>query len=809
MLNIISKTSCHARPTTSAYSGLSRARGFRVFCVRRFYGGLAGIQKSIFSASLGVLLICFGISVASAQPKQVSIPDTTARRGDTVLVPIRVTSLATSDSVYSGLFNISFDGTVIDVFGIEATGTLTQSYSPLYNTTTRKLAFAGSSILTGSGVLVYLKVRALTSPPRDTTSIFFPDTAFNEGKPKISLTRGKFRILRIVLTPKSPSSTVIVGDSIQFSASGDQQPPLAWTSTDTSVGKISSTGRLVTSGVGQMKVHLQDNQGLRDSSNLFAVYPAIARNLTVSIQNTSHTQTLQFNLPINVSDVSSLGVLASQFTLSFNSSHLQAMDVIPAGSMTAGWSQPVFSIVAGQISIALAGSQPLSGSGVLVYVRFRVQGGASGSSNITFSNVIFNENLNANAVNGVFTAIPGPTLVIIPNTATNTKTDTLRFKVTSGGTPPYAWTSAYPLVASIDPTTGLLTAHSRGTTTVTVVDNLGFSRTTGSIVVNDLKAALPDTALLALDSIEVPLRIDNVTGLGILSFEARIVYTSSIVSIGTVLNSGTLSSGFTIFYKDTLDTLRISGAGAGALAGSGNLFKVRLKKNTSSFHVTSLLKLVSLSFNEGIPSATLQSGSARILPSLVSITVSPKDTTILIGKSLQFAAIGLFSDAISEALTRAVVSWSAAPGGRISINQDGLATVPVSATSGSATVTASVGVINDVATVTVPPPTSVETLGSLPGDFSLEQNYPNPFNPSTSIRFSVPVSSYIRLSIYSILGKEIGTIVSREFDPGMYETRFEAGSLASGVYFYRLETRPLDGQSGIPRIMSRKMLLLK
>ena len=796
MRQLISKTSCHAR-------------GFRVLCVPQLLAGLAGIQKWIFSGSLGVLFICIGISGSFAQPKQLSIPDTTARKGDTVLVPIRVTSLTTSDSVYSGLFNISFDGTVIDVFGIDATGTLTQSASPIYNTTTRKLAFAGSSIMTGSGVLVFLKVRALTSPTRDSTTIFFPDTAFNEGKPKISLTGGKFRILKIVLAPKTPSSTVIVGDSIQFSASGDQQAPLTWTSTDTAVGKISSTGRLITSGVGQMKVHLQDNRGLRDSSNLFAVYPAIARSLTVTVPNMSHTQTLQFNLPINISDVSSLGILSSQLTLTFNSSHLQAMDVIPAGSMTAGWSQPIFYAVSGQINIALAGSQALTGSGTLVYVRFKVQGGASGSSNITLSNVIFNENLNANVVNGVFTPIAAPTLVITPNTSTITKTDTLRFKVTSGGTPPYTWTSSNPTVASIGAPTGLLTAQTRGTTTVTVVDNLGFSRTTGSIVVNDLKAVLPDTALLAVDSIEVPLRIDNVTGMGILSFESRIVYTSSVVSIATVLNAGSLSSGFTIFYKDTLDTLRISGAGSVALTGSGNLFKVRVKKNTSSFHVTSPLNLVSLSFNEGIPSATLRGGSARILPSLVSITVNPKDTTILLGKSLQFAATGLFSDAVSEALTRAVVTWSASPVGRISINSDGLATVPVSATSGAATVTASVGLINDVATVTIPPPTSVEILTSLPGDFSLEQNYPNPFNPSTSIRFSVPARSHVRLSIYSLIGKEIEALVSREFDPGLYETRFDAGSLASGVYFYRLETRPLDDQSGVSKILTRKMLLLK
>ena len=985
MRQLISKTSCHAR------------------------GFSAGIQKWIFSGSLGVLFICFGISGSSAQPKQLSIPDTTARKGDTVLVPIRVTSLATSDSVYSGLFNISFDGTVIDVFGIVATGTLSQSASPLYNTTTRKFAFAGSSILTGSGVLVYLKVRALTAPARDSTSIFFPDTAFNEGKPKISLTGGKFRILKIVLAPKTPSATVIVGDSIQFSASGDQQAPLTWTSTDTAVGKINSTGRLITSGVGQMKVLLQDNRGLRDSSNLFAVYPAIARSLTVTVPNVSFTQTLQFNVPIYISDVSSLGILSSQLTLTFNSSHLQAMDVVNAGTMTAGWSQPVKNIVSGQIDIALAGSQALTGSGVLVYVRFKVQGGASGSSNITLSNVIFNENLNANLVNGVFTPIAAPTLVITPNTATITKTDTLRFKVTSGGTPPYAWTSAYPLVASIDPTTGLLTAQSRGTTTVTVIDNLGFSRTTGSIVVNDLRAAIPDTAMFYTDSIGVPIRIKDATGMGVLSFQTRIVSNSTIVMLSSIQNAGTLSSGFTISYKDTLDTLRIAGAGTNALAGSGNLilmwFKAKLPVDPlQQGQFTSPLNLVSLSLNEGIPSATLKSGSLRPLPVtvrsiavtpldtslyigqtlqftaigwfaapgatdsvsevmarfkkvnwsssapvilsvdtnglatanvanavpaqvfasalgrtsnpgnvrvfnpalLTNIHITPNDTTVMVGDSLQYTATGIFSDLSTRVLASSEVSWSSTNISRVSINSNGFARVPLIASTGNATITATAGAVFDTTPLTIVAfsaptspvlnspadgitgvarnprlkwmrtlvtssyrvqlstsssfattvvdssnvtdstivfpglasltihywrvsatnaagtsafstarqfttgtSTSVEPSNALPTDFALEQNYPNPFNPSTSIRFSVPVRSYVRLTVYSVLGKEINTIVSKEFDSGTYETRFEAGSLASGVYFYRLETRPLDDRFGVSKIMSRKMLLLK
>jgi uncharacterized membrane protein len=75
---------------------------------------------------------------------------------------------------------------------------------------------------------------------------------------------------------------------------------------------------------------------------------------------------------------------------------------------------------------------------------------------------------------------------------------------------------------------------------------------------------------------------------------------------------------------------------------------------------------------------------------------------------------------------------------------------------------------------------------SIPKVFTLEQNYPNPFNPSTSIKFSLPKASVVKLVIYDLLGKEIRTLVNEMRQPGTYSEMFDASSLASGVYFYRI-----------------------
>ena len=85
--------------------------------------------------------------------------------------------------------------------------------------------------------------------------------------------------------------------------------------------------------------------------------------------------------------------------------------------------------------------------------------------------------------------------------------------------------------------------------------------------------------------------------------------------------------------------------------------------------------------------------------------------------------------------------------------------------------------------------------------YELSNNYPNPFNPVTRIKYEIANSENVKLKVYDILGKEVANLVDAQKEAGRYEILFDASSLASGIYFYRLQAGDF--------VQTRKMILLK
>ncbi len=108
--------------------------------------------------------------------------------------------------------------------------------------------------------------------------------------------------------------------------------------------------------------------------------------------------------------------------------------------------------------------------------------------------------------------------------------------------------------------------------------------------------------------------------------------------------------------------------------------------------------------------------------------------------------------------------------------------------------------------------TPVGILGEqsgVPIAFRLEQNYPNPFNPRTAISYQLPANSFVNLRVYDVLGREVATLVDGTRAAGFYTAHWDASSMPSGVYIYRLWVADVSTGSTPRYTESRKMVLLR
>ncbi|MCX6152070.1 MAG: T9SS type A sorting domain-containing protein [Ignavibacteriales bacterium] len=94
-----------------------------------------------------------------------------------------------------------------------------------------------------------------------------------------------------------------------------------------------------------------------------------------------------------------------------------------------------------------------------------------------------------------------------------------------------------------------------------------------------------------------------------------------------------------------------------------------------------------------------------------------------------------------------------------------------------------------------------------PASFTISQNFPNPFNPKTIIEYSIPFESNIQFEVYNSIGQVVKQLVNESKPAGFYDVSFDGSGLPSGLYFYSISAKALDGTKEYKDV--KKMILLK
>ncbi|MEW6040219.1 MAG: putative Ig domain-containing protein [Elusimicrobiota bacterium] len=543
-------------------------------------------------------------------------------------------------------------------------------------------------------------------------------------------------------------------------------------------------------------------------TNLFA-------QISVTLPDVLNTTGNEETGVITVDDLTGENVTAFQFSIFYDADVVYITDVNGDGTLIDGLgilSVNYDNMASGQITVAWASPDPLSGSGALLNLVFQFRN--AGVSTLDFQGTfLFNEGTPARTEvigsattaailiqGGAVGAVDGDDLMIPIYTSELVTADNI---------------VAYTFTATYDPTVINLTGYElAGTLSADGTPSINFNNTTGTVT-------------FAWSN------FSNITGSGLLLY-----LTGTAVGVGTsdfdftsfVFNEGTPTASYepgqvVVTEANVAPTLALNPTSPYSV-NEGTNIQIQLvgaDANTSdvlTYSATGLPSGASLNSTTGLFSWTPAYNQANTYTVTFKVTDAgglfdteeavitvnnvnraPVFTTVLppgVVVKAHYAPTPVYyqflytaNDPDVDPLTfsleagpdgssisaNGVFSWNAKPS---QAGQSFVVTVKV--TDGSLTTYTS-------ETISVHPIVDgvEDEFSGIPTEFKLLQNYPNPFNPSTSIRFGLPKESHVKLSVYNVLGQEVGVLIDQTMGAGFHKVDFDASKLNTGMYIYKIE----------------------
>ncbi|MDO9152508.1 MAG: cohesin domain-containing protein [Paludibacter sp.] len=400
-----------------------------------------GMEKVVAIDANGVKDTTQNIEIRSYK---LSIPtDLTQWEGATIDIPVLTTDL-TGLNVSSGSFQLGFNPDVLSPVSIVHTGTKLASYQVFLQKAERSVsvAFAGSTILSGAGTLVYVRFTVL-SHPNGVTNIEIDKALMNENL-LAAYSNGYFSVKNFQYRSIYPAQgALVIGESVELNISGQAIPPWKWSVNDSTVASINQTGILTGKKHGQVMVTVIDSAGAPAKTDYFTVF-----DTRIVIPDTTICQYDRLvEYPIYLETLPRDSIISFEGQLSYDTSKLNFSGIETTGTITQNWISSA-NETDGKINFACSGSKALLKSGVLLKLKFLPKTVfTSGSwAGMNLNNFALNEGspfalMRKNAyISGVTSNIASAEITVAPSsTLFAGDTAFLKTIVKYGGIPRFQW----------------------------------------------------------------------------------------------------------------------------------------------------------------------------------------------------------------------------------------------------------------------------------------------------------------------------------------------------------------------------------